>query len=299
MRIVLLGDIHVSQLRVWPWHLLGKRVLGQANLWLRRRFRFKLDYLPGVIGRAAQLKPDLVLCSGDLTTTALPDEFEGAMRALSPLLEMTPMFLVPGNHDRYTFTAARAKRFEQFFGPHTAAVWPHVRRLGPRLVLIGLDPTRPNFITDRGRLGPAQLDRLAVEIKSLSPEDRLIVLCHYTIGVPPGHKPEQSRHAMIDASKLIEVLRGPRPVLYVHGHEHEPWCTRSAAADNIVTLNAGAPAMISRDWPCGQGFWEIETDPGSAAADWRFTHHAQDAGRRWQTKTVAAGQGFKLPAGVE
>ncbi len=281
MRIVLLGDIHVYRLRLRPWHLIGKRVLGQANLWLRRRHHFRRGLLTKVVRRAVELAPDYVLGSGDLTTTATRAEFEMAQSVLDPLLSKFPAFIVPGNHDRYTFTAARRKRFENYFAAQTAAAWPHVRRLGERLVLIGLDPTRPNIITDRGVIGVAQLERLRRAIEALDPADRAIVLCHYTLGVPPGRKPERARHALIDAAALIDALRGPRPVLFMHGHQHDPWRWTMPTAPNITTLNAGAPVLVTRDWPGGQGFWEIETDPASAAADWKIIHHAMNADHQW------------------
>ncbi len=106
MRLLLIGDIHAYRLYVSPWHLLGKALLGQTNLWLYRRRKFDLSLLPAVVARAVDLRPDLVLLSGDLTTTAYPGEFADVAAALRPLLAAVPTVAVPGNHDRYTIIHA-------------------------------------------------------------------------------------------------------------------------------------------------------------------------------------------------
>ncbi|MHC4994450.1 MAG: metallophosphoesterase family protein [Planctomycetota bacterium] len=258
MKIVLLGDVHVHHLWPRPWQMLSKRVLGVTNLWLNRRRHFNLDLLDPLIERLGSVAPDMILGSGDLTTTALPPEFRTARERFDPLFRSARTILVPGNHDRYTFTSKRNRDFETAFAPYTTTDWPLVQRVGERLVVIGLDPTRPNFITDRGRLPDDQLRELRIAIEQLDTDDRLIVLCHYTLGTPPGSPPEAERHAMINAEAVVDVLAGAPEVLYLHGHVHRPWCWRHEGAPNVVAINAGAPLHRSRDWPEGQGFWVIE-----------------------------------------
>lgn len=287
MRIVLLGDIHLYQLRVWPWQLASKRVIGQMNLWFNRRFHFRIDRLGAMVERATAVLPDAVLLSGDLTTTALPGEFAAAMALLDPLVKSVPTWAVPGNHDRYTFTAARRRVFERYLGEHTTRDWPLHRRLAPGLHLVGLDPTRPNIVSDRGRLPAPQLDKLRGILDELAPTDRLIVLCHYTLGTPPGYHHEAPRHRMTNAAELLDILRGDRPTLYLHGHQHEPWCWRITSAPNIVAVNAGAPVLVKPHWPGGQGFWQIDTDPASDGEDWRLIHHHASPTGEWSAAPVS------------
>jgi len=113
MRLALIGDIHYYRLAVAPWQLFGKRLLGQANLWLNRRHRFNRSLLKPVLEQAESIQPDMVLMSGDLTTTALAGEFADVAAALNPLAKRIPMVAVPGNHDRYTFSAARHRVMEK------------------------------------------------------------------------------------------------------------------------------------------------------------------------------------------
>jgi predicted phosphodiesterase len=285
MRIVLLGDIHVYTRWAWPWQLLSKRALGMANLWVRRQFQFQMRYMDEVVRRAAALGPDMVLLSGDLTTTALPIEFRRVRAMLAPLFENHAVFVVPGNHDRYTFGSARRRVFEKHLMPLTAESWPNYHQVSDSLHLISLDPNRPNLVTDRGLLPPQQMDALRRRLETIPATDRVIVLCHYGLGVPPGHRPEAKRHAMINAAEVRAALAAqPHEVLFLHGHQHEPWCWRHADATNVVSLNAGAPVMVSRRWPRGQGFWEIDT----AGDSWAMTHHVMDAVGAWHADRLVA-----------
>lgn len=286
MRIVVLGDIHLYQLMLWPWDLFSKRVLGQMNLWLHRRHRFHMAGLGAMIQRIDEIRPDLLLGTGDLTTTATRGEFAMVTEKLGPLFARYDTALVPGNHDRYTFTAARRRYFENALGVDTVRREPLYRRLGDRLHLIGLDATRPNFITDRGLLDPIALRRLGQIIEPMTGDDRVIVICHYPIAMPPGRAPEARRHALIDAGALTGALAGTEAqVLYLHGHVHEPQCWRHTTAQNLTLINAGAPLMRSASWPGGQGFWQIDLDP-SLKADPALLHHVPDETGVWRAEAV-------------
>lgn len=285
MRIVLIGDLHFYKLAVWPWELAGKRLWGQMNLWLNRRLTFKLSRMAAVVERVHEIKPDLLLFSGDLTTTALPAEFALARAGLKPLLDKYPAVIVPGNHDRHSFVSARRKLLERAFPDAVPPPghFPHHRDLGSGLHLIAVDPTRANFLSDRGRVGARQLGEIERIIGSLPADARLIVLCHYTLGLPPSLPPEASRHKMIDQDELRAVLAaGGRDTLYLHGHVHTPFCWRLAGVPgggNIVAINAGAPLMHDARWPNGQGFWEIRVEES-----WKPIHHSHEADGRWSAE---------------
>ena len=278
MRIVLLGDLHLFRLWHWPWELFNKRIVGQMNLWMNRRHHFDMARLPGVIEKIESINPDMLLCSGDLTTTAHRAEFRMVTRKLGPLFEKYPTFISPGNHDRYTFASHRGRHMEKLLGDLTSEQWPHHRRISEHLHLIALDPTRANWLGAHGRLGKSQLAALEALLKQMGDDDRVIVLCHYTLGALPGAlRPEAAGHAMTDAAELVQMLRRPQQMLFLHGHVHEPSCWRHTAAPNVVVVNAGAPLMVSPRWPAGQGLWEIDTGEFGGEVLWRLVHHAPPA----------------------
>ena len=71
--------IHFGDLHLWRYGLGGdpwpKRLLGLANLKLRRGRQFPTRIAEAVGEQLAREEADYVLFSGDLTTTALPAEF--------------------------------------------------------------------------------------------------------------------------------------------------------------------------------------------------------------------------------
>ena len=275
MRIALLGDIHHYRLFVPPWRLMSKRLVGQTNLWLNRRRCFNRTLLMMALNRIASIKPDLLLLSGDLTTTSLEAEFADIAAVLEPLSGRIPIVAVPGNHDRYTFGAARHRRMEQMLPSIVPQQFPHFRKLTGRWHLLALDGAKPNVMSARGRLGEDQLRACRQYASQLTKEDGLIVLCHYPIKSPPRALPITWDHKLADSGRLRRLLvRCPARLLYLHGHIHRPWCWQPKRSDqsHFTYLNAGAPCMVNSKHPCGQGFWEIDL-PDDPAAHVNVVHH--------------------------
>ena len=239
---------------------MSKRILGQTNLWLNRRKRFNRTLLIVALKRIAALKPDLLLLSGDLTTTSLEDEFADIAALLEPLTDKLPIVAVPGNHDRYTFGSSRVRRMEHLLPTVVPQTFPHYRKLSDRWHLLALDGAKPNLFSARGRVGDKQLRRSQDLIKNLTSNDGLVVLCHYPIKAPPRALPITWDHKLADSRQLRQLLlHCPARVLYVHGHIHKPWLwqPKRKGQQHLIYLNTGAPCMVSTKHPLGQGFWEV------------------------------------------
>lgn len=293
LRIALIGDIHAFSLKVQAKRLLSRRILAQSNLWLNRRHRFNHAMLEPLFERLQSLEPDLVLCSGDITTTSLEDEFLDVMRFFKPLAESVPMVVVPGNHDRYTFKSRRKKRMESLLEGLMPSDFPHVQTLRERWRLIALDSGIPNVLMSRGALGDQQFSALARDLGGLTERDGVIVLCHYPAQQPPGI-PSSWAHNLAEASAVQQLLAEcPARIVYMHGHIHQPWYWVAAVRNGHVAptdsspegetaspeglpklayLNAGSPCMTSANYPAGQGFWEVQL-PEDPADDVQLWHH--------------------------
>ena len=274
MRLVLFGDIHLYRLWLAPWHLASKRVLGQSNLVLNRRRKFNHALLPGMIERAVELKPDVCLLSGDLTTTALVKEFELVARALKPMTDQVPTIAVPGNHDRYTYRSARTQRMDRMLEALVPQRFPHTRELSDRWRLLALDAAVPSPHNARGRLGAVQLQAATEYADALDETQGLIVLCHYPCAVP-SHIREFASHALAERDELRAVLeRCKARVVYLHGHIHRPWHHEVGDGSGVpfTCIDAGSPCLTSPDFPQGQGFYQIDLpdDPSEPLA---VTHH--------------------------
>ena len=275
MRLALIGDIHTYRLLVPPWHLVGKRLIGQANLWLNRRHRFDHSLANQLIERAASIQPDMVLLSGDLTTTSLDGEFSDAAQMLAPLTERFPTLIVPGNHDRYTFTSARRRVMETLMPGVVPNEWPCFRHLTERWHLLALDAAVPRIFNSRGRVGQDQLKKIRRITADLTAQDGLIVLCHYPLKSPPRALPLTWDHKLADSYRLRKLLiRCPARLLYLHGHIHKPWCWQPKQSNqaHFTYINAGCPCMTSPKHPRGQGFWQVDL-PDDPTGPLQVTHH--------------------------
>ncbi len=246
MRIAHATDIHWMEppgSRIFN----TKRLLGSANLFLRgRRHHFDLRVQSALVEHLLELEPDLVLITGDLTAQALPKEFDKARRALQPVLDSIPTFVIPGNHDVYTVGAQCEGRIRTWFSEwmglreHSA-----ITRLDHRdVTCLGLDPNGPSWLLASASLPQEQLIALAEELQAPGLEGRFVILAvHYPVLDRRGEVYDGMNHGLLNARDLIEVLeRAPRrPDLIVHGHEHHGFHTQLELTDATVPIfNCGS-----------------------------------------------------------
>jgi len=277
MRLVLIGDIHHFRLGVSPRGMISKRVLGQSNLWLNRRRSVLRHLLPAVVDHSASLSPDAILLSGDLTTTSQLREFDEVVQLLSPLTDGRPSVAVPGNHDKYTFRSHRTQRMAKALPGIMPAHFPHTQSLSDMWELLALDAARPSAWGARGALGDAQLQALETYLADLPADRGVIVLCHYPAMTPPPPQgpPVTWGHGLDQQGRLLTALRHcPARVVMLHGHIHKPWAWQpdDDAHRHLTFINAGAPCMVSRRYPLGQGFWTIDLQ-GESGTEITATHH--------------------------
>ena len=87
MRVVHFTDLHVEIPPSWG-ELANKRLIGAVNLYVLGRSRhFSRKSQEALVAAVQELAPDTVVCTGDLTATATPAEFEAARTLLAPILE--------------------------------------------------------------------------------------------------------------------------------------------------------------------------------------------------------------------
>ncbi len=259
MRIVHLSDIHVWRYAFNPLKLLNKRAIGMAGLVLRRARKFRLERMRMVIDRVQSVAADHVLITGDLTTTALPEEFEFARESLAPLLaDPERATIIAGNHDRYTTASMRERQFEAWFGAFAPANHcPWLRYLDPSTAILGLDATR-SHISATGRVPEAQLAEARALIADPSTRpSRLIVACHYPLAAPPAYASDLAHKRMKNAAEVSDWLARVGPHVYCCGHVHAAWAFTPPQIPNQLCLNAGAPLLRDPTGIRPPGFLEI------------------------------------------
>ena len=196
-----------------------KRIAGYVN-WLRsRRFIHRREVLEKITDDLTAQKPDHVAMTGDIANISLPFEFARGRDWLGSLGTPETVSFVPGNHDIYVPGAEALA--SQYFGAHMRGNsgeigFPYLRRRGP-VALIGLCSGVPtDLFHASGRLGPDQLERLAVILDAQKKASAFrVVLIHH----PPVSKSAQ-RKRLVDAGELMRVIAAHGAELLLHGHDH-------------------------------------------------------------------------------
>lgn len=289
LKLVHVSDIHFWQYAVNPRRLFSKRLLGMAALLVRRARKFRLERVEEIVDRVLSLRPDHIVITGDLTTTALPAEFRAAKRALGPwLVDPQKVTILPGNHDRYTVRAHRDHRFEEFFGDFAPSpTYPWLRWLDGETAILALDPTRA-ALTARGRLPERQLETAREVIaRADSRFRRLIVACHYPVDAPSAFRNELAGKNLMHPDPLARWLSTLGPHLYCCGHVHAAWAFSPESIPNQLCLNAGAPLLRDRTGRRPPGFLEIEI----AGRDVTVHHHAW-TGTDWEVVALHQSRAF-------
>lgn len=299
MKLALLGDIHASRYWVAPWRLIGKRFLGQMNVWINPQRRFRLEHLAASLDRAVHLGADMFVFSGDLTCTTLPEELRDVTGVIRQHTRGKPIFAVPGNHDRYTLGTTLRKSFEKALADLCPMRFPQRQVISQHWSLIGLDASRPTVVTARGRVGSRQLEQVESWLAEIRAPHGVMVVCHYPLATPPDRHWRHT-HRLADARALRQILEtSAARVMYVHGHVHRPWCwmmpplesslqllrekparvetTGSTQAQSILAINTGSPTQVGREHPQGQGFWLAQL-PEEPTRGLELTHHQHTSG---------------------
>jgi len=228
-------------MRDWP----GKRVAGGINF-LRgrgRRFERALEKLDRLTDFANSGDVDLVVFSGDFTAMGTRAEFATARAAIQPFVTSPAEFVcVAGNHDIYTRTVVREKRFETTFeglletdlpDSRVDGPWPTVRLLGDDVAVVALNSAKPNPIPWRssGRIPSVQLEALGEILQCSDIEGRFVfVVTHYAPCLADG-SPDTPTHGLENAEAFLRTF-----------------CAGSATMHEL------------------EGFWMYDVDGGSIAA---------------------------------
>lgn len=185
--------------------------------WDRKRRLHRPDVLATLVADIRAHAPDHLAVTGDLVNLAAPAEFAAArswLEALGPAQDVT---VVPGNHDALVPAGVRGWAAWTPWMTDAPGPFPHLRvRAGVALIgVCSATPTPPG--SARGRVGPAQLERLEALLARTGRDGlaRVVLLHHAPL---PGAAPW--RKALADAAALAAVLRRAGAELVLHGHLH-------------------------------------------------------------------------------
>ena len=186
---------------------------------------FAPNLLERAISEINDLAPDVVVCSGDLTSFGFKGEYAQA-RAYLDRIACPSMVVIPGNHDARNVGYVH---FEQLFGERNS-----VLHKGP-VSIVAIDSTAPDL--DYGQIGRGRY-RWIEEQFARSASLRIFVLHHHLLPVPGTGR---ERNIVHDAGDAIECLQRAGVNLVLCGHKHVPYAWK---LESLFVVNAGTVSSL-------------------------------------------------------
>ena len=197
------------------------------------------DADPGVVERlvekVGELRPDLVVVSGDLTQRARRGQFEQARVFLSRLPQ--PQLIVPGNHDVPLYNV-----FDRFVNPLTKFKKYITDNLTPEyhddnMAVFGVNTARSLTIKG-GRVSDEQVEKLVHKLCGIDDKKLKMVVTHHPFDLPDGFDEDD---IVGRAKKAMPRLVGCGADVFLAGHLHVSNITHSARR---YRLENGYSALI-------------------------------------------------------
>ena len=269
-RIAHISDLHFSTITWSPTQFFSKRWVGNANLLFRRMKEFGHDQLQELVRIFQDKQIDLLIVTGDLSTTSKKNEFILAKLFLDEIKNSgIEVITLPGNHDQYTKSDYHKQTFYEYFKSsfsHVEDIFSDinlkdqkvsVKKIQNDYWIITLDTSLATpLFSCHGNFSLSIEETLRKVLGSIPLNDKVIIANHFPIFTSDS----KQKHLLRD-NALRQVLSDfPKVKFYIHGHTH-----RHSIAD---LRNAGLPIIL--DSGCTshkkRGSWNL-IELSSAACD--------------------------------
>jgi len=182
-----------------------------------------------------EMKPDLVVLSGDLTQRAKKKEFAEARAFLERLPK--PQIVVPGNHDVPLYNVY--KRFVRPLKNYTAHITDDLAPFyaDDEMAVVGINTARSLTIKD-GRINDEQVETIRQRLDPLGEDVMKVVVTHHPFDLPGGYDED----LIIDrADEVMPRIAECGADIFLSGHLHVSHITNSA---HRYRLDSGKSALI-------------------------------------------------------
>jgi 3',5'-cyclic-AMP phosphodiesterase len=231
-----------------------------------------VHFVPSLLERAIdevnELKPDVVVCTGDLTTFGYRPEFQQAREYLDRL-ECDAFVVIPGNHDSRNVGYVH---FEELFGDRSSVL----RKDG--VTFVAVDSTEPDL--DHGQIGRGRYHWIEEQFAGEA-ELKVFVMHHHLLPVPGTGR---ERNIVYDAGDAIECLQRSGVDLVLCGHKHVPYAWR---LEDLFIVNAGTVSSLrlrGHTRPC---YNVIEVQESHVNVWRRYPYHGQEKIIQFSIETKA------------
>ncbi|HPN84742.1 MAG TPA: metallophosphoesterase [Victivallales bacterium] len=224
MKILHFSDSHAgAPAEEWSSYL-DKRWVGIFNYWFRRRFQHDQKVLKKAAEIMIKSDADLIICSGDITSTGQPSEFKKALEILEPLAKSKRMLYVPGNHDFYVFDEKCNNAMRDAFlvlnnNTLTMSDLPAKITYDECDIIIVNESWPANLISSCGSV--KKKDSNLIENMLKIKDKPVILLGHYPL--IEDRPIMRLRHRLWGQERLSKMLRDGKIDISLCGHVHRPY----------------------------------------------------------------------------
>ncbi|MBE6364675.1 MAG: hypothetical protein E7053_02850 [Lentisphaerae bacterium] len=226
MKIVHFSDPHGGGPAEDFMAYFDKRWVGVFNYKFRRKFRHDLSHLAKAVEYIMDTKPDVAVCTGDLTSAGQPGEFVKVLEIIKPLYSSNiPLIYTPGNHDCYVKRkkcVEAVKNAVQVMSQnkYTFDSFPHKIEYGGVEMLIVNTSAPSNLLCSWGFLKKSTsefIEKACVE----NPDKPKVLISHYPM--TEEHPFLRMRHRLFGQKKVLELMAQKKLDLVLCGHVHKPY----------------------------------------------------------------------------
>lgn len=223
-----------------------------------------------------ELRPDLVVLSGDITQRARQAQFAAA-RAFIEQLGAPAHLAIPGNHDLPLFNLAA-----RFHDPYAGFKASFGQELEPSFssvdcLVLGVKTTRRYRHVD-GEISDEQRQRIAERLVKASPEQLRVVVLHQPVTVP---RPTEMKNVVHGHTAAVKSWAAAGADLLLAGHIHLPFMLplheELGLERRVWAVNAGTAVSSRVRYDAGNSVNVIRTASPAAAGTCTIEHWSYSA----------------------
>lgn len=204
---------------------LDKRWVGFFNYHFRRKFQHDLSKLQRAVEFIMDTRPDVAVCTGDLTSAGQPGEFARVLEILRPLQGSgIPLLYTPGNHDCYVRRKSCVEAVKNAVATLSEGGWrfddmPLKRSIGGVDFLVVNTSAPSNLLCSWGFLKKESSAFVAENCPPAAERTPRIMITHYPMY--DDHPILRIRHRLFGQRPIIELLEKGDLDLVLCGHVHK------------------------------------------------------------------------------
>ena len=287
--------LHISDLHFASEpNIIGLNDVSPAALFRTGRPGFASSHSPDVaeellafVGEAKGI--DAVLITGDLATTGNSQDLSAAKEYVSKFRRVAPLFVVPGNHDRFGALGLPGNRlFDSMFdwqaGMQQAEVIGVLEREGSRLVLVGADLCLPQGqwgdtmfgYAGQGIASPGVLRSLERESQAARTKFGSDAALAWAVHFPPQFPQCDPSLKLLNDRGLIKAAKAAGVPTIFAGHTHKDMIY---VRDDVTVMCAGSATQHVSPWGNTIHWCRIRTRRGGYTVERSDLRWREDTGR--------------------